>query len=158
MWVDRWANITSYLCTSCIEHMQIYYYLWYSSNVRQSDNYWPSEILTLCFTFNTSFCNQTKFEYSRKKLSSNITVISYIQNFIQHSSLSVNSVTNSMEQSPSWETNSHSASQEIAHLAWKWKLHYCVHKSQLLVPNLSMLTPYIDKITGDHQCRFWHNW
>jgi hypothetical protein len=38
-------------------------------------------------------------------------------------------LTNSMEQSPSSETNSHSDSQEITRLLWDPKLHYRVHKS-----------------------------
>jgi hypothetical protein len=46
-------------------------------------------------------------------------------------------VTNSMEQGLSSEANSHSASQEIPHLLWNLKAHYCVHNSLLLVPILS---------------------
>jgi len=34
-----------------------------------------------------------------------------------------------MEQSPSWESNSHLASQEIFQLSQKTKVHYCTHRS-----------------------------
>jgi len=43
-------------------------------------------------------------------------------------------VTNSMEQGPSRETDSHLASQEITRLLWNTKVLYCVHKSPPLVP------------------------
>jgi hypothetical protein len=35
-----------------------------------------------------------------------------------------------MEQSPSWEANSHWASQEVSYLLWNLKVHYRVHKSR----------------------------
>jgi hypothetical protein len=39
-----------------------------------------------------------------------------------------NKVTNSMEQSPSSEANSYSASQKILRLFWNRKVHYRIHK------------------------------
>jgi len=35
---------------------------------------------------------------------------------------------NSMEQTPFWEADSHSAKQEITHLSWNRKVHYSLHK------------------------------
>jgi hypothetical protein len=34
-----------------------------------------------------------------------------------------------MEQRPSWEANSFSASQEIPRILWNTEVHYCIHKS-----------------------------
>jgi hypothetical protein len=49
--------------------------------------------------------------------------------------------TNSMKQSPSWEVNSYSASQEAPHLLWNLKVHYCVHKTLPLDPILNKMNP-----------------
>jgi len=46
-----------------------------------------------------------------------------------------------MEQSPSWETNWFSASQEIPRISWNPKVHYCIHKWPTPVPTLSQLDP-----------------
>jgi hypothetical protein len=57
-----------------------------------------------------------------------------------------------VEQSPSWEPNSNSTSQEILCLLWYLKIHYCIHKSPSLIPFLSQINPvhkvpsYLSKI------------
>ena len=50
-------------------------------------------------------------------------------------------LTYSMEQSPSWEANRFTASQEIPRILWNPKVHYRIHKCLPTVPVLGQLDP-----------------
>jgi len=50
-------------------------------------------------------------------------------------------LTQSMQQSPSWEANNFSTSPKVSHIVWNLKVLYRVHHSSTLVPLPSQMNP-----------------
>jgi len=50
-------------------------------------------------------------------------------------------LTYSIVQSPSWDANWFSATQEITHILWNPKVHYHIHKSPPPAPIMSQINP-----------------
>jgi len=63
--------------------------------------------------------------------------VDFLVNFQHQSYL----LTHSMEQSPSWEANRFSASQQILHILWDPKVHYRIRMCPLPIPILRHLDP-----------------
>ena len=79
-----------------------------------------------------SVCIDNQFSrFAAKLVNLYLTVIRYIK---------LNS-TYLLQQSPSWESNSSSASQQIPHILWNPKGHYNIHKRPPPIPVLSQLDP-----------------
>jgi len=65
-------------------------------------------------------------------------LLTYLPTYL-HTNILTYLLTHSMEQSPSWEANRFSASQEIPCNLWNLKVHYFIHKCLPPVPILSQL-------------------
>ena len=60
---------------------------------------------------------------------------------VRHQNKIICLLTYAMEQSPSWEANRFSASQEIPRILWNPKVHYRIHKCPSPFPILSQINP-----------------
>jgi len=50
-------------------------------------------------------------------------------------------LTNSMQKSPTWQANQFSASEEIPHILWNLKVHYCIQKYCIPYPQPNQFSP-----------------
>jgi len=64
-------------------------------------------------------------------------------------------MTNSTEQSPTWEANRFSASQEISRILWNLKVHRRIHNNPPPVPVLSHSNPV--RVSSSHFLKVYFN-
>jgi hypothetical protein len=90
------------------------------------------------------FCITCSYNYTWHKLHKGSSIHTAIFNCIaflniKNCSLSFNSVTNSMNPSPSWEGNGYLDTPEIPSLLWNLNGHYRVHMGPPMFPFLSQM-------------------
>ena len=74
-------------------------------------------------------------------ISTNYTKLGHIHKFIQRKYSQIYLLTYSMQQSPSWEANRFSTSQEIIRILWNPKVHYRFYKCPPPVRLRSQINP-----------------
>jgi len=106
--------------------------------------------------FRKIMSQSTTVEWRKTYSVTRVTPVKNFMGYLQqwHYTKRLKSILNSTEQSPYWEANSHSASQETARLLYNPNVHYRVHKSPPLVVTLIQMHPVHNVLSYSFQIHF----